>query len=75
MLHPDAVAALMAGDHGEPFAALGQHQVAHEVSEVGGVLECRVVIDAPENLAKQLVVAWVVLEDLANDRHGIGALH
>ena len=23
MLHPDAVAALMAGDHGEPFAALG----------------------------------------------------
>jgi 1,4-alpha-glucan branching enzyme len=27
MLHPDAVAALMAGDHGEPFAALGLHQV------------------------------------------------
>lgn len=26
MLHPDAVAALMAGDHGEPFAALGAHQ-------------------------------------------------
>ncbi len=37
-LHPDAVAAIMAADHGDPFSILGPHQVGEGRWEVRAVL-------------------------------------
>lgn len=47
-LHPDAVAAIMAANHGDPFSVLGPHQVGPDLWEVRAVL--------PEAKAASLLV-------------------
>ncbi|KAB1073059.1 1,4-alpha-glucan branching protein GlgB [Methylobacterium planeticum] len=37
-VHPDAIAAVMAGSHGDPFAVLGPHQIDPKTWEVRAVL-------------------------------------
>lgn len=37
-LHPDAIAAVMAADHGDAFGVLGPHQVAPGTWEVRAIL-------------------------------------